>query len=67
VNPDAAAEALEYLATYLQRLSGPELRRAREDLHALTAYARQQEWPKEHVRFFKEFLSSFGIGEEGDQ
>jgi hypothetical protein len=64
VDPDAAAEAMEYMATYLQRLQGAELRRVREDMQVLTAYAKDQDWPKQHVRFFKEFLSSYGIGEE---
>jgi hypothetical protein len=65
VDPDAAVEALEYLATYLQRLSGPDLRRVQEDLLALAAYGKQQGWEKQTVRFFKEFLANFGIGEEG--
>jgi hypothetical protein len=65
VDPDAANEALEYFATYLQRLSGPELRRVREDLECLTAYARQQDWSKPQVRFLKEFLSDYGVGDEG--
>ena len=64
VNSDAAAEALEYLAAYLQRLEGAELRRVQEDMEALAAFARQEKWPKQHVRFFKEFLSNFGIGEK---
>ncbi len=66
VNPGAAAEALEYLATYLQRLRGPDLRRVKEDLQVLAAYAKDQGWPKQEVRFFKEFLSSFGVGTEGE-
>jgi hypothetical protein len=65
VDPDAAGEAMEYLATYLQRLDGPDLRRAREDMAALAAYAREEGWPKQTVRFFKEFLDTFGIVEEG--
>ena len=64
VDPDAAAEAMEYMATYLQRLTGPELRRVKEDLQVLAAYAKEHEWPKPQVRFFKEFLSSYGIGTE---
>ncbi|HZV04040.1 MAG TPA: hypothetical protein VE999_03025 [Gemmataceae bacterium] len=64
VHPDAALEALEYMAAYLQRLSGVELRRVQEDLHVLAAFARQENWPKQHIRFFKEFLSNFGIGEK---
>src|SRR5438046_265263 len=35
VHPAAAGEALEYLATYLQRLHGPELERVRADLACL--------------------------------
>ena len=64
IDPDAAVEAMEYMAAYLQRLSGAELRRVQEDLHALTSFARQEKWPKQHIRFFKEFLSNFGIGEK---
>ena len=66
VDPDAAVEAMEYMAMYLQRLDGPAVQRLREDLDALVAYAKQQQWPKENVRFFKEFLSNFGVG-EGDE
>jgi hypothetical protein len=65
VDPDAGAEALEYMATYLQRLEGAELRRVQEDIQVLITYAKDQEWSKQQVRFFKEFLSMFGIGEEG--
>lgn len=64
VDPDAAVEALEYMAAYLQRLDGAELRRVREDMHALASFARQEKWPKQHIRFFKEFLSNFGIDEK---
>lgn len=62
LNPDAAAEALEYLATYLQRLDGAELLRVREDIHVLETYARQEKWAKGEVQFLKRFLSDFGIG-----
>lgn len=64
VDPEAADEALEYLAGYLQRLQGDDLRRAREDMEALAAYARQEGWPKQTVRLFKEFLKQFGVGDE---
>ncbi len=66
VDAGAAAEAMEYVATYLQRLRGPELRRVKEDMQVLAAYAKDQDWPKPQVRFFKEFLSSYGIGAEGE-
>jgi hypothetical protein len=66
VDPEAASEALEYLATYLQRLQGRDLQRVREDFSTLVGFAKQEKWPKEHVRFFKEFLQSFGVDEEGE-
>lgn len=63
VHPDAAGEALEYLASYLQRLDGPRLKRVREDLSCLVTYARQQKWPKAEVRFLKTFMESFGVAD----
>jgi hypothetical protein len=64
IDPDAAVEALEYMATYLQRLSGPDLRRVKEDIQALASFGNQEGWPKKNVRFFKEFLDNFGVAEE---
>src|SRR5215471_11544141 len=55
VDPDAALEAMEYMAAYLQRLGKQQVERLREDLAALSAYARQEKWPKQGQRFFKEF------------
>jgi hypothetical protein len=66
VHPDAAEEALEYLASYLQRLSGPDLQRLREDMEVLLAYARQEKWPKEEQEFLRTFLVDFGIGTEDE-
>jgi hypothetical protein len=63
IDPEAADETLDHLAAYLQRLSGPRLRQVREDLECLASFARQQQWPKQQVRFFKEFLVDFGIDE----
>ena len=64
VHDAAADEALQYVATYLQRLAGPELRRLREDLETLQEFARQEKWPKEEQQFLKTFLTDFGIGAE---
>jgi hypothetical protein len=61
VQPPAAAEAMEYIASYLQRLDRAQLRRVREDVECLAGYARQQQWPKQQVRFLKGFLADFGI------
>lgn len=66
VHPDAAAEAAEYLAGYLQRLEGPALERVREDLACLTAFARQEKLPKPLIQFLKGFLKDNGIG-AGDE
>src|SRR6266404_5636968 len=51
VNDAAADEALQYFATYLQRLQGPELRRILEDVETLLDFARQEKWPEEEMRF----------------
>jgi hypothetical protein len=61
VNPDAAEEALDHLAGYLQRLAGPRLQKVREDMECLSAYARHQQWPKAEQRLLKDFLETFGI------
>src|SRR5947199_316309 len=42
VQPDAADEALGYVAEYLRRLTGPDLRRTKEDVSALVSFAKQQ-------------------------
>src|SRR5215208_389722 len=53
VNPEASSEAMEYLASYLQRLSGADVQRAREDIDTLVGYAKEQKWPKQYVAFLK--------------
>ena len=61
VHPDAAEEALQYLAGYLQRLDGVLLRQVREDMVCLTAFAKQEKWPKQLVRMVQQFLQDYGI------
>jgi hypothetical protein len=67
VNDAAADEALQYFATYLQRLQGPELKRIREDMDCLLEFARQEKWPKEEVEFLNGFLREYGVGGEQHQ
>ena len=64
VNPEASSESMEYLASYLQRLSGADLKRAREDIDTLVGYAKEQKWPKQYVAFLKSFLADNGVGGE---
>ena len=61
LNGRAAEEGLQYLATYLQRLGGADLRRAKEDLQTLVGFARGEGWPKQQVRFLQDFLSDNGV------
>jgi len=61
IDPDAAEEALEYLASYLQRLEGPRLLRVREDLEVLAGFAREEKWGPDEVGFVQRFLSHFGV------
>jgi hypothetical protein len=64
VNDAAADEALQYMATYLQRLEGSELRRIREDIETLMHFARQEKWPTEQTQFLQSFLHDYGVGAE---
>ena len=66
VYPAAAEEAMEYVAGYLQRLEGERLRRAREDMACLVAFAKQEKWPKQTTQFMKSFLADFGVGDGGE-
>jgi hypothetical protein len=66
VHPEAAAEAMEYMGTYLQRLDGERLRRVQEDMAALVGFAKQEKWPRPQVQALKSFLSDYGIGSEED-
>jgi hypothetical protein len=61
LHPAVAEEAMHYLATYLQRLAGEDLRRVQEDLATLVAFAKSERWPKQQVRFLQEFLKVNGI------
>jgi hypothetical protein len=67
VHPGAASEALEYLATYLQRLDADRLRRVREDMATLTAMAREEKWPQPMTDFLTGFLDDFGVGAGGEE
>jgi hypothetical protein len=59
----AADEAIQYLATYLQRLSGEDLAILKEDLKRLGQYARRQKWSADQQKLIEGFLQHFGIGE----
>ena len=61
VNPGAAEEAMNYLVTYLQRLKGEDLRRLKEDMTTLAAFAKGEKWPRQQVRFLQDFLKENGI------
>jgi hypothetical protein len=62
VDPTAAEEAMQFIATYLQRLQGPALARAREDMACLIAFAKQEKWPKGMARALQTFLEDYGVG-----
>jgi hypothetical protein len=64
VQPEAADEALGYVAEYLQRLTGSDLQRTKEDVAALVAYAKQQGWAKQLQHFLTTFLAEFGVESE---
>jgi hypothetical protein len=64
VHPEAAGETIDYIAGYLQRLSGPELERVRADMECLADYGRREKWPKRDIAFLRGFLSDCGVGGE---
>jgi hypothetical protein len=61
LNGAVAEEAMHYLVTYLQRLTGNELRRVQEDLATLAGFAKSEKWPKQQVRFLQDFLAENGV------
>jgi hypothetical protein len=67
VQCDAAEESAQYLLTYLHRLEGAELQRVHEDIACLIAYAKQESWPEQDLRFLETFLTEFGIGGQGPE
>jgi hypothetical protein len=67
VHPAAADQAWQQIADYLGRLEGADLRRVKEDILTLRGYARQQDWPREDLRFLKSFLAEMGVEGEGEE
>ena len=49
VHPAAADEAMDYLSRYLERLTGAEQQRAREDMDCILRYARQEKWDRSSI------------------
>ena len=65
INPAAASEAMEYCATYLQRLAGKELQRVREDIDTLVGWAREEKLPRDVIDFLQSFLADNGVAPPG--
>jgi len=65
VNPDAAGETVNYMADYLQRLSGTDLERVCADIKVLVDFARQEKWSKGEIQFLKSFLDDCGVENKG--
>lgn len=57
----AADEAAQYLATYLQRMSGDELHKLNQDLKRLEDHARRQRWTPDQQKLIQDFLEHYGI------
>jgi hypothetical protein len=60
----AADEAVQSMASYLQRLEEPALTKVQEDMVCLTNYARQSKWPKQLIHALKSLLSDCGLDVE---
>jgi hypothetical protein len=66
VNQEAAGETMDFMAGYLQRLDGADLKRVRADIKVLVDFARQAKWPKPEIQFLKSFLNDCGVENEGE-
>ena len=64
INPDAADEAVSYMADYLRRLQGIDLARVREDMDSLIAHAAEQQWSGDLIEALEAFLADCGVGDE---
>lgn len=67
VDSDVAADVLEGLEVYIQRLPPERLTEIQSQLERLEAYADESDWPEALVDFIADFLYSCGIGEEDDE
>jgi hypothetical protein len=63
VGPDWAVEAMEHVASYLQRLPEEEIAAIARQLADVSAYARRQGAPSTFVEFIDGFLGAYGVGE----
>jgi len=63
VDPTAADEAVQYLATYLQRLSANDLAKLKKDLDRLAEHARCQKWSPDQLKLIQDFFQHYGIRE----
>ncbi len=61
VDPDWAVEAMEYVATYVQRLGQNERRRIGADLARVAMHAREHGAPDAFTSFADRFLVSCGL------
>jgi hypothetical protein len=61
VHPEAAAETIDAIVSYLERMNGSELARLQADMKTLADYARREKWPKQNYHFLKAFLEDCGL------
>src|SRR6516165_5964278 len=59
LDPKAAEETVQYLAAYLQRISGYDLDNLKEDLKRLKEHARRQRWSSDQQKLIEDFLQHY--------
>jgi hypothetical protein len=64
IDPAAAEEAAQYMATYLQRLSRSDRHKLKEDLRRLVDHAQRQKWSPDQQKLIQGFLLHYGIKED---
>ena len=61
VQPDAAAEVLEHVGMYVQRMGDEELDQIESQIEDVVAHGKEAGWPTELVDFVSSFLENCGI------
>lgn len=63
VDENASAAVLDQIASYLQRLSSKEIKKLKEDLASLAAFAREEKWAEGTIEVLESFFDDMGVGE----
>lgn len=67
VQPDAAADVLEHVGLYIQRLPSDRLDDIGDQLEIIAEHGASAGWSEDAVEFVREFLYNCGLGEDDEE